>query len=136
MKFYYGEVLKNDFIFEIKRPKKDKKLPAVLSKEEVKEIRKVTFNIKHKAILILMYSGGLQVGEIIRLRSEDIDANGKPNEYTPHLRYNNSKNIPLHEYGRGPFCRFKIPKKYYGKMGVYIILVKGNIKYVGECGDL
>jgi len=35
LNFYYGEVLKKDFIFEIKRPKKDKKLPVVLSKEEV-----------------------------------------------------------------------------------------------------
>ena len=38
LKFYYGEVLKKDFIFEIKRPKKDKKLPVVLSKEEVKKL--------------------------------------------------------------------------------------------------
>ena len=66
----------------------------------------------------------------------ELNANGRPKEYTPHLRYNNSKNIPLHEYGRGPFCQFKIPKEYYGKRGVYIILVDGDIKYVGECEDL
>jgi len=77
LKFYYGEVLKKDFIFEVKRPKKDRKLPVVLSKEEVKKILNATSNIKHKAILMLMYSGGLRVGEIIRLRSEDIDLNRK-----------------------------------------------------------
>jgi len=77
LKFYYGEVLKKDFIFEIKRPKKDKKLLVVLSKEEVKRILKATSNIKHQAILMLMYSGGLRVGEIIRLRPEDIDVNRK-----------------------------------------------------------
>ena len=65
-----------------------------------------------------------------------LNENGKPKEYTPHLRYNNSKNIPLHKYGRGPFCQFEIPKEYYGKKGVYIILVNGEIKYVGECEDL
>jgi len=73
LKFYYGEVLKKNFIFEVKRPKKDKKLPVILSKEEVKRILDVTTNIKHKAILMLMYSGGMRVGEIVRLKLEDID---------------------------------------------------------------
>ena len=35
LKFYFGNVLKKRFIYEVKRPKKDKKLPVVLSKEEV-----------------------------------------------------------------------------------------------------
>ena len=73
LKFYYGEVLEKNFIFEVKRPKKDKKLPVVLSKEKVKRILDVTTNIKHKAILMLMYSGGLRVGEIVRLKLENID---------------------------------------------------------------
>jgi len=42
LKFYYGEVLKKDFIFEVKRPRKDKKSPVVLSKEDVKEILRAT----------------------------------------------------------------------------------------------
>ena len=46
----------------------------MLSKEEVKRILDVTVNIKHKALLMLMYSGGLRVGEIVRLKPEDIDA--------------------------------------------------------------
>ena len=36
-----------------------------------------TSNIKHKAILTLMYPGGLWVREVIRLRPEDVDANRK-----------------------------------------------------------
>ena len=35
LKFYYGIILKKKFLYEIKRPRKDKKLPIVLSKEEV-----------------------------------------------------------------------------------------------------
>ena len=77
LKFYYGEVLKRNFIYEIKRPPKDKKLPVVLNKEEGKKILNATSNIKHKAILMLMYSGGLRVGATIKLRPEDIDANRK-----------------------------------------------------------
>ena len=52
-------------------------MPVVLSKGEVKKILNATSNIKHKAILMLMYSGELQVGEIIKLRAEDIDLNRK-----------------------------------------------------------
>jgi hypothetical protein len=66
----------------------------------------------------------------------ELDADGIPIEYMPQSRYKNSTNIPLHEYGYGPFCRFKIPNKYNGKMGVYITLVDSDIKYVGECEDL
>ena len=48
LKFYYGDVLKRKFIYEIKRPKKDKKLPVVLSQEEVTQILSSVKNIKHK----------------------------------------------------------------------------------------
>ena len=71
-KFYYEEVLKKNFI-HIKRPKNDKKLPVLLSREEVKRILDVITNIKHKVIM-LMYSGGLRVGEVVRLKPEDIDS--------------------------------------------------------------
>jgi len=74
LKFYYGEVLKRRFAYEIKRPKKDKKLPVVLSQEEVSRILSSVTNIKHRLILMLMYSAGLRVGEVVKLRVEDIDA--------------------------------------------------------------
>ncbi len=55
MKFYYGTVLKKKFVYEVKRPRKDKKLPTVLSKEEVTKILSSVDNVKHKAILMLVY---------------------------------------------------------------------------------
>ncbi len=61
LKFYYGSMLKKKFLHEIKRPRKDKKLPVVLSQEEVAKILSSPDNIKHKAILILVYSAGLRV---------------------------------------------------------------------------
>ena len=48
LKFYYGGVLKRNFAFEIKRPKKDKKLPVVLSQEEVAKILSSVINISTK----------------------------------------------------------------------------------------
>jgi len=77
LKFYYGEILKKNFVYEIKRPKKDRKLPVVLSQEEVSKILSSVENIKHKAILMLVYSSGLRVGEVVKLKPEDIDSNRK-----------------------------------------------------------
>ncbi len=73
LKFYYGAMLKKKFVYEVKRPRKDKKLPIVLSQEEVARILTSLDNVKHKAILMLVYSAGLRVGEVVRLKPEDID---------------------------------------------------------------
>ena len=57
----------------IHRPKRAKVLPNVLSKEEVKAILSAHSNIKHKAMLSLIYSCGLRCGELIKLKPEDVD---------------------------------------------------------------
>lgn len=77
LKFYYGEILKRNFVYEIKRPKKDKKLPVVLSGEEISALLSSIANIKHRALLMLTYSAGLRVSEVVRLRIDDIDAQRK-----------------------------------------------------------
>jgi integrase/recombinase XerD len=58
----------------IHRPKSPKLLPNVLSKEEVKAILQAHGNIKHKAMLSLIYSCGLRCGELLRLKLNDIDS--------------------------------------------------------------
>jgi site-specific recombinase XerD len=75
LKFYYGSILKKKFIYEVRRPRKDKKLPVVLSQDEVARILTSVENIKHRAILMFVYSAGLRVGEVVRLKLEDIDSN-------------------------------------------------------------
>jgi site-specific recombinase XerD len=47
---------------------------VVLSQEEVATILSSVENIKHKAILMLIYSAGLRVGEVVKLKPEDIDS--------------------------------------------------------------
>jgi integrase/recombinase XerD len=74
LKFYYGTMLKKKFVYEVKRPRKDKKLPVVLSQEEVANILSSVDNLKHRTILMLVYSAGLRVGEVVRLKPEDIDS--------------------------------------------------------------
>ena len=56
------------------RPKKKKKLPKVLNKSEVKKIIASVDNLKHQLILILTYSAGLRVSEVVRLKISDIDS--------------------------------------------------------------
>jgi integrase/recombinase XerD len=57
----------------IPRPRKERRLPAVLSPEEVARMLSRTRNPKHRALLMLVYSAGLRVGEVVRLRSADLD---------------------------------------------------------------
>jgi integrase/recombinase XerD len=93
IKFLFNNVLQykiNDF--ELYRPKKEKKLPEVLSFDEVSNIFKTITNLKHRAILLLVYSAGLRVGEVVNLKIKDIDSNrmlihvvqgkGKKDRYT------------------------------------------------------
>jgi site-specific recombinase XerD len=58
---------------DLPRPRKERKLPEVLNEEEVLRIFNAVGNVKHKAILMLTYSAGLRVGEVVRLRISDID---------------------------------------------------------------
>lgn len=75
IKFYYERVLGGQRkVYLVDRPRTEKKLPTVLSEHEVGEILKVTKNIKHKAILMLAYSAGLRLSEIINMKIKDIDS--------------------------------------------------------------
>ncbi len=73
--------MKRRFIYEIKRLKKDKKL-VVLSPEVVSPILSSVNNLKHKAILMLIYSAGLRVGEVVKLRPDDNDTQRKDKHLT------------------------------------------------------
>ncbi len=73
IKFYLEKVLERERrIYRIDRPRKEKRLPVILSKEEILRILAATENLKHKTIIALMYSSGLRVGELVRLRKKDI----------------------------------------------------------------
>ena len=56
------------------RPKRAKVLPNVLSKEEVKKILEANSNLKHKAMLSMIYSCGLRRSELLNLKFSDIDS--------------------------------------------------------------
>lgn len=75
IKLYFKIVQETSIEIEkIHRPKREKTLPNVLSKEEVKLILNAHHNLKHKSILSLIYSCGLRRSELINLKLTDIDS--------------------------------------------------------------
>jgi integrase/recombinase XerD len=75
IKFLCNKVLKQSgLIATFTRPKREKKLPVVLSFQEVTKILKALDNEKHKTILFLIYSAGLRVGEVVKLKADHIDS--------------------------------------------------------------
>jgi site-specific recombinase XerD len=77
IKFFYKNVMKNDCMAEQHRPRHDKRLPMVLSKKEIGEILEKECNPKHRLLLMLVYSSGLRVSEVVALKREDIDLSRK-----------------------------------------------------------
>jgi integrase/recombinase XerD len=74
IKFYLEHVHNGERkIYYAERPRKEFKLPVVLSEEEVAALFSCVKNAKHKLILFLIYSAGLRLGELLRLTWTDID---------------------------------------------------------------
>lgn len=75
LKFYYEQVLKKDKIFfDIPRPKKNLQLPKVISEEKIIKGLFNIENLKHRTLLLLAYSSGLSVSEVVGLRIQDINS--------------------------------------------------------------
>jgi len=93
-KIFYSDILKNDWErIKIKRPKKVQKLPVVLSMDEVERLISVIINIKHRAMVMLLYSAGLRRSELLQIKPSDID----------------SENMKIHvRQGKGKKDRFTI----------------------------
>lgn len=76
IKFFYEKVLMQERkLYHLERPMKDKRLPEVLSQEEVMNVFEALDNLKHKTMLMLIYSAGLRRSEMLNLRIGDVDFN-------------------------------------------------------------
>ena len=73
LKFYFQKILRRKFFVHIPRSKKEKTLPTVLSKDEVKRLINATNNSKHHTIISLLYGAGLRVSELVNLKMRDVD---------------------------------------------------------------
>ncbi len=75
LKLYFGQVEKTAIqIKKLERPRRQHKLPNVLSKEEIKAILEAPTNLKHRAMLSLIYACGLRRSELLNLKISDVDS--------------------------------------------------------------
>ncbi len=78
LRFFYRTTLNSRIDIErIPLPRYESKLPAILSKEEVKAMLEAPKNLGHRAILATMYGAGLRVSEVANLKVRDLDGDRK-----------------------------------------------------------
>ena len=95
LRFSFSAILKKDLTLNIKRPKKERRIPAVLTKEEVKVLLDNLPNKKSKLMVSLIYACGMRVSELTSLQIKDFDFD----ERVGHIRQAKGKkdrlfNIP------------------------------------------
>jgi integrase/recombinase XerD len=77
LRFFYCKVLRRPFsLDELPYQKRKRRLPQTLSEKEVAALLEAESNLKHRVILMTLYSGGLRLQEAIQLRPADIDSAG------------------------------------------------------------
>ena len=75
IKFYYEKVLGGKRkLYTLQRPAKERQLPVVLNSDEITRIFAQLKNLKHRTVLMLIYSAGLRISEAINLKIKDIDS--------------------------------------------------------------
>lgn len=136
IKFYCEKVLgrKSEY-YDIGRPRKERKLPDVLSKEEIAAMIKTTENKKHKCLIAVIYSCGLRRSEAVNLKTEEIDlkrmqvkirgAKGKKDRYVPLAK---KTLVYLNEYYQNDEPKIFVfevkPGKKYSATSVYNVIKK------------
>jgi len=75
IRFAYFNIFGKDPTAGIKRPKKENKIPIVLTKQEIIRLIESAETLKSKLILQLLYSSGLRVSEIVNLTKQNLDFN-------------------------------------------------------------
>lgn len=73
IKYAYSSILQKDITAQIKRPKKEKRLPITLSKDEVKKLFDAIKTEKSKLMVKLMYACGFRVSELVNLKIVDLN---------------------------------------------------------------
>jgi integrase/recombinase XerD len=72
--FYTDTLGRPECLARVPRPKRERRLPVVLSREEVQRLFAAITNLKQKALFMVAYDAGLRLSELLHLRIEDIDS--------------------------------------------------------------
>lgn len=73
LRYAYSNILHKDITINIKRPKKEKKIPTVLTKEEIKQLINSLDTKKSKLMVSFMYACGFRVSELVNLKVKDLN---------------------------------------------------------------
>jgi len=113
IEYFFKNVLNQPI--SIPKPKRNKKIPEILTLEEIRKMIDYTNNIKHKLILKILYGCGLRVSEVIDLHKKDI---------------NFSEGLIHIKLAKGKRDRFvKLPEKLKEELGAYCKLTNEEILF-------
>lgn len=116
---YFFKNILNEKIY-IPKPKRNKKIPEILTGEEIKKMIDVTSNIKHRLVLKILYGCGLRVSEVVNLKKQDL---------------NFDENLIHIKLAKGKKDRFvKIPEKLKEELKSYCILSQDEILFPSNRG--
>ncbi|MCK4261210.1 MAG: tyrosine-type recombinase/integrase [Halanaerobiales bacterium] len=74
LKFLYNGLYEKNYSYkDLPRPKKESKLPVVLSQEEIQSILNATSNLKYRTMIEMMYGSGLRISEVVRIKVQDLN---------------------------------------------------------------
>jgi hypothetical protein len=91
--------------------------------------------VTFEAIAVLQRAIGDRTFVFQQSLEPDRTSDGAIHEFFPADRFLNAAGLPLHSYGEGPFCAFRIGAPA-GLPGVYALIVDDEVRYLGECADL
>lgn len=77
LKFFYDDLLKKRIVSDIKTPKKRRSIPEILTKEEIKRLIDNSGSLRNKILVEFLYSSGLRVSELAKLKVRDINLEEK-----------------------------------------------------------
>lgn len=77
LRFLYDEMMGKGIVAKVKMPKLEKKLPTVLTKDEIRKLIESMTNEKHRLLIKMMYSSGLRVSECVSLKEDDLNLEEK-----------------------------------------------------------
>ncbi len=73
LRYAYSNILKEDITRNIKRPKKEKKIPSVLTKDEVRKLIDSVISKKSRLMISFMYACGFRVSEVANMKIKDLN---------------------------------------------------------------
>lgn len=114
LRFFFRLYGLEDRILKLPTLKNDRKLPIILSREELRLLFRTPQRLKQRFMFALIYSAGLRVGEVCRLKISDIDTD-RMQIRVVKSKGNNDRYVPLSEnllIGLDKYLRSSLPVDY------------------------